>query len=299
MGDEGSTGRQTHRLLVEGAPVADYVVAADLPVTVSPRPYFHPVRTLGGVSVTEALAPDHPHHLGISVSMPEADGVNFWGGRTYTREHGYRWLDNHGTQRHVSWHTLATDRIDQSLSWCRRDGRPVLAERRTVSVHDLDVDSAWLFDLAFTLTNEGTGPIELRSPTCNGRPDAGYGGYFWRVPKHPENLTVLTAEHDDVVTAYGTAGAWLVMNGSAADGRAWSLLFVQEDVAGRYDRWFVRTTVNPGVGSCLAWAEPAVLKPKEALRRRIRTVVMDGATTRDRALQMMERLAAPATDQTS
>ncbi|MFV2103644.1 PmoA family protein [Micromonospora sp. LOL_024] len=288
-----------HLLRASGVPVAWYAVQPKLPLTVSPRPYFHPVRTLHGVEVTEALPPDHPHHLGVSVAMPEAGEANFWGGRTYTREDGYRWLDNHGTQHHLTWHERDDEHIDESVGWYAPDGRTVLTERRTVGVHPLPGHAAWVFDLGFALANNGPEPVELRSPTCNGRPEAGYGGFFWRVPKEPGGLTVLTAEHDDVDAAYGTASAWLTMNGSDPDGRRWSLLFVQDDVNGRYDRWFVRTAANPGVGTCLAWARPVTLAPGDILRRRVRTAVLDGGAGRDRSLAVLRELTTTGTPPTA
>ena len=51
----------------------------------SPRPYLHPVRTLGGVTVTDHLPADHPWHLGAGVALQDVNGINFWGGKTYTR----------------------------------------------------------------------------------------------------------------------------------------------------------------------------------------------------------------------
>lgn len=280
----------SHTLHVAGTAVAAYVVTSNLPAEVSPRPYFHPVRTLGGLLVTETLPPDHLHHLGVSVAIPEAGGVNFWGGRTYTTEHGYQWLDNHGEQRHLAWHDRDDDRVDQTIGWFGRDAGPVLTERRTVSVRGVDGTDAWCFDLVFVLTNDRPEPVELRSPTCNGRPDAGYGGFFWRVPKLPGDLAVLTAAHDDVDAAYGTSSDWLAMNGATEDGERWSLLFVQESDDNQFDPWFVRTAVNPGVGTCVAWSTPAVLPPGGSLRRSIRTVVIDGATDRRRSRDILDRL---------
>ncbi|MEU4835520.1 DUF6807 family protein [Streptosporangium sp. NPDC023615] len=72
-------------------------------MSASPRPYLHPVRTLAGVTVTDAAPDSHTHQFGISVAFPELDGCNFWGGRTFIAGHGPAWLDNHGIQRHRRW----------------------------------------------------------------------------------------------------------------------------------------------------------------------------------------------------
>src|SRR5690348_15396559 len=63
-------------LRVDGVPVAEYVWRPDLPRTLSPRPYLHPVRTLAGTSVTELQPADHPHHLGVSVAVSDLGGAN-------------------------------------------------------------------------------------------------------------------------------------------------------------------------------------------------------------------------------
>ena len=37
-------------------------------------------------------------HLGAGVALQDVDGVNFWGGRTYTRAAGeYVWRPDHGS----------------------------------------------------------------------------------------------------------------------------------------------------------------------------------------------------------
>nr|BFE71341.1 hypothetical protein GCM10020092_046420 [Actinoplanes digitatis] len=53
--------------------------------------------------MTDALPEDHRWHLGVSVAMQDADGVNLWGGRTYVRGQGYTWLEDHGRIAHVEW----------------------------------------------------------------------------------------------------------------------------------------------------------------------------------------------------
>jgi hypothetical protein len=44
---------------VRRADVATVVGDPDLDIRLAPRPYLHPVRTLGGVTVTGALCVDH------------------------------------------------------------------------------------------------------------------------------------------------------------------------------------------------------------------------------------------------
>ncbi|AVT37683.1 PmoA family protein [Plantactinospora sp. BB1] len=92
------------RLRVHGETVARYVLDdPHVDLRWGRRPYLHPVRTLGGVVVTDTLPEDHRWHLGVSVAMQDVSGTNLWGGRTYVRDAGYTWLDDHGRIVHDRW----------------------------------------------------------------------------------------------------------------------------------------------------------------------------------------------------
>ena len=85
--------------MVGGTEVAEYVLDPALDARHGPRPYLHPVRTLGGTVVTDALPADHVWHLGASLAVQDVNGSNLWGGRTYVRDVGYTWRDDHGRHR--------------------------------------------------------------------------------------------------------------------------------------------------------------------------------------------------------
>ncbi|MFD5899455.1 PmoA family protein [Streptomyces sp. NPDC060366] len=266
-------------LRLAGRAVADYVHRPRLPAALSPRPYLHPVRTLGGLVVTELRPADHAHHLGVSMAVPDVAGVNFWGGRTYVRDQGPVALDNHGVQEHTGWLGPVPDGCAQELSWTR-EGRELLSERRAIRAHSLS-DGAWALDFTSTLTNVSGADLSFGSPATNGRPGAGYGGFFWRAPKEgaadprPEVFTA-TASGEDAV--HGSTAEWL-----ALAGQGWTLVFVGGDEETRRDPWFVRTGQYPGVGSSLAWERRLPLAAGAALSRRIVTVVADGRLDRPAA----------------
>ncbi|WP_033342716.1 DUF6807 domain-containing protein [Catenuloplanes japonicus] len=268
-----------------GTPVAEHHTGAGLPSGLSPRPFLHPVRTLAGVEVTALMPGDHPHHLGVSIAVPDLAGHNFWGGRTFVHAAGPQLLDNHGVQRPLRCH--ATDgTIEAELSWDGADGTALLREHRRIAVLPLAGRPCWALDVTFTLENATTGPLSFASPAVNGRPGAGYGGFFWRAPATATGVVAFGPERRGVRWVHGRASDWLALCGRGPGRTRWTLLFIGADVRTRADPWFVRTGDYAGVGSCLAWERPLVMGTGEALSRRIITVVTDGALDATEAAEL-------------
>jgi hypothetical protein len=165
-------------LTVGRVPVATYIPEPDVDIRLAPRPYLHPVRTLGGTVVTDEFPEDHPWHLGVSLTMQDVDGVNVWGGRTYVRDEGYVWRDDHGRVRPVE--RRATDGgFTESLRWCDGGGKVLLREHRTVTARA--ATPGWELSFSYELSAPGPADALIGSPATNGRTGgAGYGGFFWR-----------------------------------------------------------------------------------------------------------------------
>ncbi|MGW0946719.1 DUF6807 domain-containing protein [Streptomyces sp. NPDC002623] len=269
-------------LRVAGRPVGRYVTRPELPARLSPRPYLHPVTTLAGTAVTELSPADHAHHLGVGVAVPDVEGHNFWGGRTYVRDRGPTELDNHGAQRHGSFQLRDPDGFVEELRWVA-SGTELLRERRTVAATEL-TDTAWALDFTFSLTNVTSAPLSIGSPATNGRPGAAYGGFFWRARKEDAAPDVFTAGAEGEASVHGTCADWL-----ALAGEGWTLVFAGATEATRRDPWFVRTAEYPGVGSSLASAERLPIPPGETAVRRIVTVVADGRPDRGEAAALVRK----------
>nr|WP_223166959.1 PmoA family protein [Nonomuraea sp. SYSU D8015] len=259
-------------LLVAGRSVASYELDPNLPRADSPRPYLHGVRTLGGVEVTQVRPEDHVHHLGVGVAISDLGGANFWGGRTYVKDQGPTWLDDHGVQRHRAFSRLADDGFTEELEWIGPDRQLMAREERTVVARPLG--EAWALDFTFTLTNLTGAPVEINSAATKGRVGAGYGGFFWRAPGTSTARATLPGDEQAV---HGGRDRWIAMSGTDPDGRDWTLVFVQDDG----DPWFVRVEEYPGVGQALAWDRPLVVE--DTLTRRVVTIVADGRLTHEEA----------------
>ncbi|GAA2502461.1 PmoA family protein [Winogradskya humida] len=261
----------TEDLRVGDAGIATYVTDPPLDIRLGPRPYLHPVRTLGGVPVTEALPFDHPWHLGASLAMQDVNGVNFWGGRTYVRDQGYTWLDDHGR--------IAPD--GAGFRWQDQAGTTLLTEERKVSARV--APGGWELSFQYALSAPATRDVTLGSPATNGRPGgAGYGGFFWRAA--PGDAVAYTQSAIGEEAVNGSADPWLAIRVTpgeeqqTADGvqraaGAYTLVFrgLRDD-----DRWFVRTGDYIGVCAALAFERPLVIPAGTGITREISVLVADG-----------------------
>jgi hypothetical protein len=251
--------------------VAEYQDQPDVDPLFGPRPYLHPVRTLGGVEVTDALPEDHRWHLGVSVAMQDTDGVNLWGGRTYVRGQGYTWLEDHGRISHVEWLPAVGAGFAERLHWLGPTDEVLLTEVRTVRA-DL-VPLGW--QLCFSYELSGPRDVRLGSPATNGRPDgAGYGGFFWRAAPGP--ATTFTSGHEGEDEVNGSAEPWVALTGPGP----YTLVFrgLSDD-----DRWFVRTANGGYAGVCaaLAFDKELVVRAGVPLSRTLTVLVADGLLTRE------------------
>lgn len=273
-------------LRVAGRPVGRYLTRPELPGRLSPRPCLHPVTTLSGTAVTELSPADHLHHLGVGVAVPDVEGHNFWGGRTYVRDQGPTELDNHGSQRHIAFQLRDPDGFVEELRWVA-SGTELLRERRTVAATEL-TDTAWALDFTFSLTNTTGQPVSIGSPATNGRPGAAYGGFFWRARKEATAPRVFTAEAEGEAAVHGRRAGWLGLAGSD-----WTLVFAGATDTTRRDPWFVRADEYPGVGSSLAHTERVPIEPGETVVRRVVTVVADGTLDRGEAAALVRKAVSP------
>lgn len=232
-----------------GHPVAEYQDGSHIRAVSSPRPYLHPVRTLGGTAVTDHQPLDHVWHLGVGVALQDVNGVNFWGGRTYTRAAGeYVWRPDHGSIVRTEQSPSGRTAVDQSpdhqplagqslegqsleghlaetLSWNGPDGAPVLTEQRTWTWATAGA-SAWRLTLDFALSPAGDHPVSLGSPGSNGRHQGGYGGFFWRLPECAGARVWAPGAAGETLTGeaavHGSVTPWLAWSGNFGSGTSGS-----------------------------------------------------------------------------
>lgn len=257
--------------LPNGPDVAELRDGQRIAPTLSPRPYLHPVRTLGGVTLTDHLPLDHPWHLGLGFALQDVSGNNLWGGRTYTREAGrYVWRNDHGRVELESMNAEPGS-LRLALRWKAHDGAALLREDRTASASRVG-EHAWRLDLASRLTAQR--PVSLGGPGPNGNVGGGYGGFFLRLAPC-EAATVFTSDAEGEEAVHGRPARWLAW--SARFGGAEAGVVVAAAPEAPDDPWFVRLAGYPGIGSALAWERAVELDEGAALDRSFRVWFVDAA----------------------
>lgn len=200
----------------QAQPLWRYVYEPETPEGESPRPYVHPLYSSSGDVVTCFRPNDHPWHHGLSFTLTNLDGVNFWGGPTYRAGEGYRWVANHGVQAHRGWVEFQPERMVQMLEWMNpRNGEVLLHETRTL---ETSVRSdAWTLRWRSELRNAASRDLPLGNyHATEGLAGSHYTGLQFRgarglLDDHGDNTIGLTSEGGRAGEAavHGECARWM------------------------------------------------------------------------------------------
>jgi hypothetical protein len=270
-------------LRYEDTTLFKYTYNSKLPAFESPRPYFHPIKTLAGNEVTMFRPYDHLWHIGLSMSFAVLSGENFWGGRSYVDGQGYVQLDNNGRTEHVDWQEITCDdtlRCVEHLKWITHANETWLDEEREIVVSDINPDAGyWTLNLTFKLTNVAQKTLEIGSPTTEGRPNAGYGSLFWRGPRSFLHGKILASDGSEGQENMGHTFPWIAITGWHDGNSAQStLIFIDQPGNPRYpNKWFMRSDPYTCASFAFMFDEIYPLKPDETLQLAYRVVIGNGA----------------------
>ena len=287
-----------------GTEILRYVYRPDPEAFEAKKPYAHPVRTLGGRTVTGYRPNDHRWHKGLQMTASHLSGQNFWGGNCYVHGQGYLPLPERvGSMRHDGFPRLAVedDRLTftEELTWVENGGAEWAREVRGITVHSVDEEAgSWALDWSIRLTNTRDEPLVFGSPTTAGREMAGYTGLQWRGPRDFTGGTLLAPGSDaDADKLMGSQSPWLAFTTEHDDVDAHSTLVfahapvnLAENGPIHESHWFVRSEPFPTVAFSWAFFEEFELPPGESFEYRYRLVVADGAWDAERVGDHLEGL---------
>ncbi|MFF4029711.1 PmoA family protein [Streptomyces sviceus] len=288
-----------------GTEILRYVYRPDPEAFESRKPYAHPVRTLGGRTVTGYRPNDHRWHKGLQMTASHLSGQNFWGGNCYVHGKGYLPLPERvGSMRHDGFTALTVSeaRLDvtEALTWVENGGEEWAREERGLAVHSVDeAAGSWALDWSIRLTNLRAEPLAFGSPTTAGRDMAGYTGLQWRGPRDFTGGAVFAPDTDgDADKLMGSQSPWLAFTTEHDDVDAHSTLVfahapenLDPRTAIHESHWFVRSQPFPTVAFSWAFFEEFELPPGESFEYRYRLVVADGAWDEERVSSCLEGLS--------
>jgi hypothetical protein len=128
------------------------------------------------------------------------------------------------------------------------------------------------------MTNASGADIAIGSPTTEGRPNAGYGGLFWRGPRSFTGGTVIVPEGSGVDELMGSRAPWLGFAGRH-DGRGGASTLIFRDAPENFSypsQWFVRSTPFAAVCPAPFFDTVRTLAAGDSLTLRHDVVVADG-----------------------
>ena len=288
-----------------GTEILRYVYRPDPEAFEAKKPYAHPVRTLGGRTVTGYRPNDHRWHKGLQMTASHLSGQNFWGGNCYVHGQGYLPLPERvGSMRHDGFPVLSVEddrlTVAEELTWVENGGSEWAREVRGITVHSVDEEAgSWALDWSIRLTNTRDEPLAFGSPTTAGREMAGYTGLQWRGPRDFTGGSVFAPDTDgDADKLMGSQSPWLAFTTEHDDVDAHSTLVfahapenLDPQTAVHESHWFVRSEPFPTVAFSWAFFEEFELPPGDSFEYRYRLVVADGAWDEERVSSCLEGLS--------
>jgi hypothetical protein len=197
-----------------------YVYRPETAANEAPRPYVHPLRTLGGAVLTCFRPNDHPWHHGLSFTINQLDETNFWGGPSYRVNDGYQWRDDHGIQEHADWQELSAEELRHRIHWRGGPSRElVLEEIRSLKI-DVVSKGAWMLSWNASLRNITGRTLSLGNcHSRNGLIGSHYTGLQFRgardlLDEHGDARIGIVTENDlaGEAAVHGTTARWMEWN---------------------------------------------------------------------------------------
>lgn len=233
-----------------------------------PKPYFWPVRGADGTVITRPIEPgekEHPHHRGMWLSVDEVNDIKFWAekGKIVNKDVAIKSGD------------VGTIKVHND--WVGRDGKPVLIEKTTITIHP---NRLVTYD-----TTIGPPPGQLA------RFDDTKEGFFGiRIPhsmREKEGGTVVNADGQRTTAqCWGRPSKWVDYYGQV-EGKTYGVAIMDHPANFRPSRYHVRDyglfSISPfGEGSYqndASKAKPVILDDQTpSLRIRYGLFVHNGPT---------------------
>lgn len=225
----------------------------------SGKPFFDPLRPVGGPSLTNFKPDDHPWHYGLWFSWKYINGANYWEeNRTSGKAEGL-----------TSWATPSIEQgpdgtaaIRMNVTYTHPSGRVDMTEARTIQVSAPDASGRYTIDWQARFVAGAEGAVLDRTPMPGepkGAVNGGYAGLGVRLPSAPLVMSVVTPEGPvtNFVSDRARPNARAVGINFAENDRTVASLAILSDPAniGEKTPWYLINSPE------MRFADPAILAP--------------------------------------
>lgn len=238
-----------------------------------PKPFFHPVTTPNGHTVTLNEPHDHVWHRGLWFTLKYINGVNFWEERA-DEEYGHQITllpptIEHGPQGEIS--------LSSHLAWKAPDGTVPFQEKRLLTYCPLQAD-AYALDWDITLTPQLPVTID-RTPYGAFGSWGGYSGLTLRGNRNWQNTRLLFSDETTTDRPLGYPANWADLSGIFDGGyqqRGGIALFDHPENLRHPSPWYGSTGAGHYFNAALVFHESLELETDEILQLRYRALIHDG-----------------------
>jgi hypothetical protein len=224
------------------------------------KPFFHPVATRAGVSLTNFKPQDHPWHYGLWFSWKYINHVNYWEEDRTTghAEGATRW-----EPPVIKTHGDGSTSIALNLTYTNPTGRVDMIEKRTLDISAPSGDGSYTIEWRAQFIAGDHGAVLDRTPMPGepgGAVNGGYAGLGARLAAAPINVSFVcsTGVVDHFVSdrARPNAAA-MACNFSKDDKPVGSIaIFSDPANAGKNASWYIVNTEQ------MRFVCPSILAPK-------------------------------------
>jgi hypothetical protein len=260
------------------------------------RPYFHPVNTLAGDTITLLRPFDRPYQRGLSLSLGMINGQNFWGGPPEGDAGApVASLDRVGRAAHVQWEALKivdderqlgddrpptqTALLHERIHWQTSQGETWLREDRRMLLETLNERAGyWVLRLSSRLTNVSGEPLTIQQGASD---TMGVTGWFLRAVRGFESGRVFTADGATGAEVSGSRALWCGLSGEHDTHLRGSTVVLQGNPQNprHPTHWYAPMGDYAGLGMALCYEEPLDIPPTHVLHLRCRLIVANGDWT--------------------
>lgn len=241
----------------------------------NPKPFFHPLATPDGATLTADRPSDHAWHHGLWFSWVFVNGVNYW-----EHEPGAdrplgetRWQ---GAE--IETHEDFSARIVMHIEYGLRDQPSLLVEERTVAISPPDARGQYEFDWRSEFTG-GEQPVQLACvpipPAPDGKSWGGYAGLSVRFSGDMKaRRAVIPDGEPEFVDGVWRKSAQACDYSGAVDGREAGIALFDHPKNPRHPvTWYAIRSHMSYLNAAVVAGGPLELAPHESLALRYRIVV--------------------------